>query len=256
MDVNLFPIEQKNTQCSECSIRRLALFKGIPEEDLSWTQEIRTNQFKVKAKKPIYKESEHSDYMFTLYHGWVMQYVTLPNGKRQVTRISMPGDFLGFQSDLNGPMCHTSVALTDTVLCAFPRNKIKKLFATNTNLAMRMADMMTKNNIFSQNQLVGIGQKTAEERIAYLCVELFCRMKFIYGDNITNEMEFPLTQEDLGDTLGLTQIHVNRTLKGLREQGLMEIKNKRLKILDEAALKELGSFNEDILRAQSIFYVQ
>lgn len=255
MEANLFPIEYKHTQCTDCSIRRLALFKGVPEEDLSWTQEFRTNQYKLKAKKTLYKESENSEYMFTLYHGWVMQSVTLSNGKRQVTRISMPGDFLGFQADLNGPMCHTAVALTDTVLCAFPRKDIKKLFKKNPDLAMRMADMIARDGSFSQNQLVGIGQKTAEERIAYLCVELFCRMKFIYGDNITNEMEFPLTQEDLGDTLGLTQIHVNRTLKSLREQGLMEIKNKRLTIHNEAELKILGSFDESILRAQSIFYM-
>lgn len=255
MEANLFPIEFKHTQCSDCSIRRLALFKGVAEEDLSWTQEFRSNQYKIKAKKTLYKESEDAEYMFTLYHGWVLQYVTLSNGKRQVVRISMPGDFLGFQRDMNASMCHTAVALTDTVLCAFPRKEMKSLLQSDPGLAMRMADMYAKDTAFSQNQLIGIGQKTAEERIAYLCIELFCRMKFIYGESILDEMEFPLTQEDLGDTLGLTQIHVNRTLKSLREQGLMEIKNKRLKILDEPALKELGAFNESILRAQSIFYV-
>lgn len=254
MDINLFPIKYKHTQCSDCSIRRLALFKGVAEEDLSWTQEFRTHQFKIRAKKTLYKESQDSAYMFTLYHGWVLQYVTLPNGKRQVIRISMPGDFLGFQRDMNATMCHTAVALTDTVLCAFDRDDIKTMFQKNNGLAMRMADMYARDSIFSENQMIGIGQKTAEERIAYLCAELFCRMKMIYADNVTNEMEFPLTQEDLGDALGLTQIHVNRTLKVLRERGLMKIKNKRLTILNEKALKKLGSFDEKILKAQSIFY--
>ncbi len=255
MDINLFPIEYKHTQCTDCSIRRLALFKGVSEEDLSWTQKFRTNQFKIRAKKALYKESEDSEYMFTLYHGWVLQYVTLPNGKRQVVRISMPGDFLGFQRDMNTTMCHTAVALTDTVLCAFDRDDMKTMLQNNPGLAMRMADMYARDSTYSENQLVGIGQKTAEERLAYLCMELFFRMKMIYTDSIINEMEFPLTQEDLGDTLGLTQIHVNRTLKTLREQGLMEIKNKRLTILNEDALKELGSFDENILKAQSIFYI-
>ena len=253
MDINLLPIEYKHTQCTDCSIRRLALFKGVAEKDISWTQEFRSDQFKVKAKKALYKETEHSDYMFTLYHGWVLQYVTLSNGKRQIIRISLPGDFLGFQADFGGPMCHTAVALTDTVLCAFPTKDIKSMFQQNVGLAMRMADMHARDSSISQNHLVGVGQKTAEERLAYLCVELFHRIKIIYGDNIINEIEFPLTQEDLGDTLGLTQIHVNRTLKGLRERGLMEIKNKRLTIHNIDEMKELGSFDEKILQHSSVF---
>lgn len=253
MDKNLFPIEYKHTQCSDCSIRRLALFKGVAEEDLNWTQKYRSNQFKIKAKKNLYKETEYTDYMFTLYHGWVLQYITLSNGKRQVIRISLPGDFLGFQADFEGVMCHSAVALTDSVLCGFPHKDIKTMFRDNTGLAMRMADMHAIERTLTQNHLVGIGQKTAEERIVYLCVELYYRMKMIYGDNIQNEIEFPLTQEDIGDALGLTQIHVNRTLKGLREKGLMEIKNKRLTLHDIDALKLLGSFDENVLQSSSVF---
>ena len=255
MEINLFPIEYKHTQCTDCSVRRLALFKGVKEYDIAWTQKFRSDQFKIKAKKHLYKETEHSEYMFTLYHGWVLQYVTLSNGKRQVLRISLPGDFLGFQTDFGGPMCHTAVALTDTVLCAFPTKDIKGMFEQDRGLAMRLADMHAKQSSISQNHLVGVGQKTAEERLAYLCIEIFFRIKQIYGENVTNEIEFPLTQEDLGDTLGLTQIHVNRTLKGLRERGFMEIKNKRLTVHDIEGMKALGSFDESILLASSIFDV-
>ncbi len=254
MDINLLPIEYKHTQCTDCSVRRLALFKGVSEEDLSWTQKFRSDQFKIKAKKTLYKESEHSEYMFTLYHGWVLQYATLSNGKRQVTKIALPGDFLGFQADFGGTMRHTAMALTDTVLCAFPSKDMKAMFKENVGLALRMADMHTRDSSICQNHLVGIGQKSAEERLVYLCVELFYRIKLIYGDNIKDEIEFPLTQEDLGDALGLTQIHVNRTLKSLREQGLMDIKNKRLTIHDIEKLKEIGSFDESILHTQSFFF--
>lgn len=254
MNTNLLDIEYKQTQCSDCSVRRLALFKGVTEEDLSWTQGYRSNQFKIKAKNTLYKEAEKSEYMFTLYHGWVLQYVTLSNGKRQILRIALPGDFLGFQADFGGPMHHTAMALTDTVLCAFPSNDMKSMFKDNVGLAMRMADMHAKDSSICQSHLVGIGQKSAKERIAYLCAEIFFRIKFIHGDNIKNEIEFPLTQEDLGDALGLTQIHINRTLKELREDGLMEIKNKRLSIHKIDQLKEIGAFDEGILHAKSIFH--
>ncbi len=253
MDKNLLPIEYKHTQCTDCSIRRLTLFKGVSEEDLAWTQKFRSDQFKVKAKKQLYKEGETPHFMFTLYHGWVLQYQTLPNGKRQVLRVSLPGDLLGFQADFNGPMRHSSAALLDTVLCAFPRDSMREMLENNPGLAMRMADMHARDSSLCQNLLIGVGQKTAEERIAYLCLEIFYRIKLIYPDATNNDIEFPLTQEDIGDAVGLTQIHVNRTLKLLREQNLMEIKNKRLYIHNDSALKKLGSFDESILDVHSFF---
>lgn len=253
MDKNLFPIEYKHTNCTDCTIRRLALFKGVDEKDIDWTQEFRSNQFKIKSKKLLYKEGQLPEYMFTLYHGWVLQHKTLTNGKRQVLRIALPGDLLGFQADFNGPMNHTALALSDTILCAFPRKDMLNMFNKNIELAKRMADMNARDASICQNHLVGVGQKTAEERIAYLCLELYYRIKLIREDTIKYDIEFPLTQEDLGDAVGLTQIHVNRTLKTLREKGLMEIKNKRLYILNDKALKELGSFDEKILKIYSFF---
>lgn len=253
MDSNFNPIPFKQTKCSECPIRRLALFKGVREEDLIWTQNFRSDQFKVKAKKALYKQNEHPNYMFTLYHGWLLQYKTLDNGKRQVLRIALPGDLIGFQADFNGPMEHSTIALNDSVLCAFPRPDIKEMFNKNTGLSARLGEMHARDMSICQNHLIGIGQKSAEERIAYLSLELLFRLRQIYSDNAITDIEFPLTQEDLGDAVGLTQIHVNRTIKSLRERNLMEIKGKRLYIHDIEGLKTLGSFDEKVLQTYTLF---
>lgn len=251
--MNLFAVEKKQTQCSDCSIRRLALCNGVGEDEADWIQGYRHNQFKIKAKKTLYKENKPTKHIYTLYHGWVLQYKTLPNGKRQVLRIALPGDLLGFQAHLDGPMSHSALALCDAVLCAFTNEDKSEMLNSRIDMTKRLIDMHARDTSLQQNHLVGVGQKTAEERIAHLCMELFYRVRAIRDDSVSQNIELPLTQEDIGDYVGLTQIHVNRTLKVLREQGLMEIKNKRLYILNENKLKELSLFDEKTLQMHTIF---
>lgn len=250
---NLFPVENKQTHCSECSIRRLALFHGVPEADLNWTQAYRSEQFTVKARKEIYRESQVSEYMFTLYHGWFAIYKTLQNGKRQILRIALPGDMLGFQADMNAAMTTSAMSLTDSVLCAFPRKNIPELLRTNLNVAKRLTELNARDMSVCQGRLLTIGQQPAIERIAYFCAELFHRVKAIYNNQHEIKINFPISQEDIGDATGLTKIHVNRTLRSLREEGLMEISGKILTVHDIDALSKLGNFDPSCIKVHSLY---
>jgi CRP-like cAMP-binding protein len=240
---SLIPIEVNRTVCAECSIRRLALFHGVPEDELEWTQEYRSGQFRVKARKEIYCEAQSCEHLFTLYHGWVALYKTLNNGKRQILRIALPGDMLGFQPNLLAPLTHSAVSLTDSVLCGFPRTAMPDLLRRNTNVARRLTELNARDMNVCQSRLLTIGQQSAIERIAFFCCELYYRLKMIYNNVEHQEIFFPLSQEDIGDATGLTKIHVNRTLRSLREQGLMQISGKQLTIHDLEGLSELGHFD-------------
>ncbi len=250
---NLIPVEHNQTTCAECSIRRLALFHGVPEEDLSWTQSYRSSQYTVAARREIYREAKHSDYMFTLYHGWIAIYKTLDNGKRQILRISLPGDMLGFQAQLDAPMNHSAMALTNAVLCAFPRDEMPELLRKNLSVAKRLTELNARDMNICQSRLLTIGQQSAIERIAFFCAELFHRVKSIYNSQGEHDIYFPLSQEDIGDATGLTKIHVNRTLKTLREQGLMQISSRTLTIPDIDKLSELGGFDESSVNVYALY---
>jgi CRP-like cAMP-binding protein len=239
---NLTPVENNQTPCAECSIRRLALFHGIEEEELSWTQQYRSSQFTISSRKEIYRETQPCDFMFTLYHGWVAVYKTLDNGKRQILRISLPGDMIGFQPDMKSSMTHSAMALSDVVLCGFPRSDMPELLRKNPSVARRLTELNARDMNICQSRLLAIGQQSAIERIAFFCSELFHRMKIIYNHQDGSEIFFPLSQEDIGDATGLTKIHVNRTLRALREMNLMQIASRTLKIHDVQGLRELGNF--------------
>ncbi len=240
---NLIAVANNPTVCSECSIRRLALFHGVPEDQLAWTQTYRNNQYTIEARKEVYREFDYSEFMFTVYHGWFAMYKTLDNGKRQILRIALPGDMLGFQGNLEAPMTHSAVSLTDAVLCAFSRTEMPDLLRKNLSVARRLTELNARDMNICQNRLTTIGKQSAIERIAFFCCELYYRVKSIYNDAACSEIFFPLSQEDIGDATGLTKIHVNRTLKTMRQQGLMEISSRTLKIHDVKAMCELGNFD-------------
>ncbi len=250
---NLVAIEHNPTRCNECSVRRLALFHGVPEAQLNWTQTYRKAQFTVEARKEVYRESEPGEFMFTVYHGWLAVFKTLDNGKRQILRIALPGDMLGFQSNLEAPMTHSVISLTDAVLCAFPSNKIPELLRNDMNVARRLTELNARDMNICQSRLMTIGKQSAIERIAFFCCELFYRVKSIYKDEASDSIFFPLSQEDIGDATGLTKIHVNRTLRSMREQGLMEIHAKTLKVHDVEALCELGNFSPQSIQTYRLY---
>ena len=249
----LIRIEHNPTRCSECSVRRLSLFHGVSEEELAWTAEYREHQSTVQARKEIYREGQLNECMYTVYNGWLATYKTLENGRRQILRIALPGDMLGFQPNLEAPMTHTAMSVTDAVLCAFPVPDMQELLRKTLSVAKRLQEMNARDMNICHSRLLTIGQHSATERIAFLCAELFFRIKLIYNEKEKNEIFFPLSQEDIGDATGLTKIHVNRTLKTMREKGLLEISSRRLKVLDPQALCELGNFDPAMIQTYRLY---
>lgn len=106
-----------------------------------------------------------------------------------------------------------------------------------------------------QNHLIGTVRKNAQERIAFLVLELFYRVRLQMEngyDEATNSIIFPLTQKEIGDAVGLTSVHVNRTLKDMVENGLIQYPGKRLTILNEDALMEIGEFDPGMILTKSL----
>ena len=244
-DINTYltPVKNNPTACTDCSIRRLALFNGIPESDLLWTQNYRSCQYKFPARQEIYTETQQSNFMYTIYHGWFAIYKTLENGKRQILKIALPGDMIGYQANFEAPMTYSAASLTDAVLCAFKRTDLPDLFRKNGNVARRLSEMNARDMHLCHSRLLTIGQHTAIEKVAHCCAEIFFRMKMIFSNSESDSIEFPLSQEDLGDMTGLTKIHVNRTLKQLREMGIMEISSRTLHVYDSEELCKVGYFD-------------
>lgn len=238
------------TNCDHCMVRKSALFQGVPYARLKWTQHYRSAQLQAKAKSDVYVQDSQPQYAYTLYSGWVALYKVLSNGECQILKYALPGDLLGFHLSHDGKSTHGAKAITDVTLCAFPIENIKEMLGKEPEVSARLLEMHVRDMAICQQHLICAGKKDARQRLAYLLLETLSRVRKQSPadyEKSDNSFYFPVTQEQLGDTLGLTSIHVNRTLKQLKKEGLIDCSHRRVKVIDEPVLGELAEFDASLL---------
>lgn len=237
------------TKCIECPVRKMALFKNVPEDRLSWTQEYRRAQQVVGPKEHLYMEGDDAPYVYTVYSGWVKLYKMLNNGKKQVLRFALPGDFIGFQGELLAPMRHSAQALTNTVVCAFPRARVLDMFEQEPSVATEMIRMNAIMMDTCQEYLLSNGVRNAKQRISFLLLDLYTRLSLLdqFRPEFTEDsaIPIPITQDDIADAVGMTPIHVNRTLNQMKMEGLVRCANHKLEIRNHQALAKLADYDAE-----------
>ncbi|MDD1613548.1 MAG: Crp/Fnr family transcriptional regulator [Methylococcaceae bacterium] len=185
------------------------------------------------AKQYLYRQGDMNHDLFVLREGWVMLTRLSHDGKRQVFRSVLPGELLGFQQHLHGPSIYSAIALVDSVICRVPN--IVKVCSAQPEFGLSLASAAACDMMLTEMYLTNVTHRSARERIAFMVLELYHRLR-LRGLNEGYSIQFPLKQEDMADTLGLTTIHVNRTLHAFRDEGLLEIHKHELTILDYDAL--------------------
>lgn len=256
MNINSLRTRPHPTDCSQCPVREKSLFSDVTKPRLDWIQNYRKNQLSIPPKTDIFQEGEKHDFIYTLFSGWGFLYKTVRNnGKRQILRFLLPGDLIGYQTISSGAVSHSAATLTDVTLCAFPRTHLKEMLIQNPELALRLMTIESRDMSLCQSHLMATGRKTAKESIAFILLELFYRSKSQIKHSFNpsdNSIVFPLSQEDIGDTVGLTNVHVNRVIKNLMDEGLIICNKKRLTIINEEALSKIAEFDPEILNVQAL----
>lgn len=236
----------ESVSCAVCSVRKRALFQVVPEAQIEQAQAARLTQCQISARQHIYHKGDQSELAYTVFEGWVMLYRSHSDGSRQGLRIALPGDFIGYLPHGMTMQSHSAVAITPTVLCAFRNQAVHAMLEQGGALAMQVARMLGQELDACQGLMLGLGRKSAQQRIAYVLAELYSRLSsrgLVVAER--NELRFPLTQEMLGDLAGLTPVHTNRVLRSLRDAGVIRIERQRLQVLDAARLAHIGGFKSD-----------
>jgi CRP-like cAMP-binding protein len=237
-------------QCKSCNVRERALYKRIPDAALNNSQQYRKYQLSLTPKTILYSAGTRPDFLYTLYEGWIALYQSTSSGKRQIVSFALPGDFIGFQANGKGKIMHSAISLTQATLCAFPRTKAKQMFEEQPMLTTQLSLMESRDLAICQHHLMSAGRKDSHESIAFLLLELFHRAnKRIpqYFNKKENSIHFPLTQEEIGDSIGITNVHANRIIREFIKKGLIECHHRKLRIIDEDKLAKIGDFDIGII---------
>ena len=196
----------------------------------------------VPADEMVVRSGEELNSSLLLLDGWLARSKDLAGGDRQVTELHVPGDF----ADLHGyslkRLDHDVISLSDCRIAVVPHENISAAIDAFPRLG-RIYWFSTNMDAAVQRELtLSLGQRSAISRMAHLFCELYMRLEIV-GRARDNGYEFPLTQRELSECLGLTVVHANRTLQELRRRGLVELENRRLKILDRRGLEGLAEFD-------------
>ena len=166
---------------------------------------------------------------------------TLKDGRSQFILIFLPGDLFAVKSMFVTVHPDTVEVLSDAVIEQIDQQSLRTAFDTDVDVATRCTWQILEEERRLHNWVVGLGQGSAEERMAMLLLDFRGRLILSrrIGPDATG-FDIPMTQQQLGDHLGITTVHVNRVLKGLREAGIVTMRGQRLEIGDLDALVRIG----------------
>ena len=227
-------------------------FRPFTPDELRFVASFKRGELVAEAGSLILSEGSHSAQMFTLLSGWAFRHKSLPDGRRQILNYVLPGDLIGLQGSVADEMQHSVEALTDMILCVFPREKLWDLYSGYPALAFDVTWLAAREEQILDENLLNVGRRTALERAAYLLLHLFVRAEEI-GLTKAGAITFPFTQQHIADTLGMSLVHTNKTLKRLVATKSVRWKDKLFEVLDRDALVELARYEQPLQRARRPF---
>ena len=198
---------------------------------------------RLKAGQVLMAEGGDSHSLFVVRQGWMHSSVRLNSGGRQILRFHYAGDLIGTSSIAWAQASTTLTAVSDCLVTTLPKPELGLLFKSQPRIAGLLYAIAAAENVAMADRLTSIGRMSATERLTTLLLDILARLRVTAG-GVIDSFELPLTQSDLGDALGLTKVHVNRTIRGLERDGVIERTGRRIRILDEAALVEQTGFTD------------
>jgi CRP-like cAMP-binding protein len=199
----------------------------------------------IGPREQIIGEGDRPNDVHLIIEGFAARAKTLPGGDRQIMALLLPGDSCDLHVAILGEMDHDIVAITKCTLVDIPRHVIEELLGSPT-LARALWWSTLVDEAVLREWLVSMGRRPADEQAAHLFCELYIRLATV-GRADEDSYDLPLTQEELGDVLGLSIVHVNRVLQKLKADGLVERRGSRVRLLDRTRLAEFAAFNPNYL---------
>ena len=226
--------------------RKLRHFLDFSTQDVADILALEQQEFSVAPRTELISQDGEDQSYYVLLKGWAACSKLLPDGRRHIINFAVPGDFLGLRCFLLPKADHAVVTITEATVSQFPQHRIIDLIRANPRFGAAVLWALSFEQAIVVEHLVNIGRRSALERTAHLLLELEARLGLV-GLSGDGSFEVPATQEDLGDVLGLTTVHVNRVLRQLRTRELIAIRQRRIEILDRDRLQELAQFTAGYL---------
>jgi CRP-like cAMP-binding protein len=225
--------------CEDCPLRCLPFFRTFTPEELKFVNRYKLGEIAFGTGQTLLHEGQSSPHLYTLLKGWMFRHKSLPDGRRQILNFVFPGDFIGMQSAVFKEMQHSVETLSDVRLCVFPRDKLWTLYSTQPGLGFDLTWLVSREERMLDDHLLSVGRRTALERMAYLMLLLHRRAREL-ALLVKGSVELPINQQHVADTLGLSIVHTNKTLRKLYDLDIIRWQQRTLTVLKENELARIA----------------
>ncbi|MDP3329019.1 Crp/Fnr family transcriptional regulator, partial [Parvibaculum sp.] len=224
--------------CDICPFRHIGFCAAVLGSSMGGGP-IRKLEGTARIRQHIYRPGDAPGRVVVLREGWAIRFVLTPDGRRQILSILIPGDMVGGEALIRDKVQTSLQALTPLTYCAFDVTELKNIAESDPGLVWTFVDICFAGREASEARIVDLGRRNAEQRIARLVLDLYRRLdERGLAEGLT--IPFPLRQQTIADALGLTQVHVSRTMTALRQAGAMHLQAGVLEILDLQVLSDIA----------------
>jgi CRP-like cAMP-binding protein len=227
-------------------LRKLANFTRLSDAECNAVNACTLDVREFAAREDVISQGDRTGGVKLLLEGFACRYKVLEDGRRQIVAYFVPGDLCDLRVFILRRMDHSIGAVVASKVATISPDNILQLTHRYPTLTRALWWSTLVEEAIAREWIVNVGQRDALERMAHLFCELLYRFRAV-GLNQGNSCTLPLTQVELAETLGLSPVHVNRTLQQLRRRKLITLEDSTLTIQDLDALKEVSFFNPDYL---------
>lgn len=229
--------ENIKVACSNCNLRELCMPVGLNPGELQRIDDIVATRRKIKRRETLFRNGEAFTSLYAIRTGVFKTRVTSEDGRDQVTGFQMAGEIIGLDGIVNDQHTCDAVALEDSEVCVMPFERIEELSREITALQRHVHQIMSREIVREHGVMLLLGSMRAEERLAAFLLNLVQRLHARGFSR--SELVLRMTREEIGSYLGLKLETVSRTLSKFAAEGMVEVEQRNVRIVDPEALRRI-----------------
>jgi CRP/FNR family transcriptional regulator len=229
--------ENIKVACSNCNLRELCMPVGLAPGELKRIDDLVATRRKIKRRETLFRNGEAFTSLYAIRTGVFKTRVTSEDGRDQVTGFQMAGEIIGLDGIVNDQHTCDAVALEDSEVCVMPFERIEELSREVTALQRHVHQIMSREIVREHGVMLLLGSMRAEERLAAFLLNLVQRLHARGFSR--SELVLRMTREEIGSYLGLKLETVSRTLSKFAADGMVEVEQRNVRILDPEALRRI-----------------
>ena len=232
-----------NAKAESCLLQKLGHYVDLSEADKQLWSRLEEEESTFGKDQIVRRAGEEIECLYVVKSGWLYSFTILEDGRRQILKLHYPGDIIDLSELPLDRAMHDVKCVTAACLCPFPKQGLDAVFNDSPRMTALLFSFSILENITLLNRIRALGRLSAYERLCYFLLEISARLRLTTRE-VDKGFRLPLTQADIADVVGLTNVYVSKTLAKLERDEMVQREGSRIRLLDPQRMRDVAEFRE------------